>query len=148
MTSNRKTLSGGALLILIVLFIGLMLVVNVMFRGARVDLTQNNLYTLSSGTKEILAKLDEPINLYLFYSDKGSQNIPQLRTYATRVRELLEEMAARSNGNIHLQVIDRCRSRRTRIAPRPTVCRRFRSRPVARPCSSAWPVPIRPMASR
>src|SRR5690606_21949240 len=59
-----------------------------------------------SGTKEILAKLDEPINLYLFYSDKGSQNIPQLRTYATRVRELLEEMAARSNGNIHLQVID------------------------------------------
>lgn len=106
MTSNRKTLSGGALLILIVLFIGLMLVVNVLFRGARVDLTQNNLYTLSSGTKEILAKLDEPINLYLFYSDKGSQNIPQLRTYATRVRELLEEMAARSNGNIHLQVID------------------------------------------
>ena len=106
MTSNRKTLSGGALVILIVLFIGLMLVVNVLFRGARVDLTQNNLYTLSSGTKEILSKLDEPINLYLFYSDKGSQNVPQLRTYATRVRELLEEMAARSKGNIHLEVID------------------------------------------
>ncbi len=106
MTSNRKTLSGGALVILIVLFVGLMLVVNVLFRGARVDLTQNNLYTLSSGTKEILSKLDEPINLYLFYSDKGSQNVPQLRTYSTRVRELLEEMAARSNGNIHLEVID------------------------------------------
>lgn len=106
MTSNRKTLSGGALIILIVLFIGLMLVVNVLFRGARVDLTQNNLYTLSSGTQEILSKLDEPINLYLFYSDKGTQNIPQLRTYATRVRELLEEMVARSNGNIHLEVID------------------------------------------
>ncbi len=106
MTSNRKTLSGGALVILIVLFIGLMLVVNLLFRGARVDLTQNNLYTLSSGSKEILSKLDEPINLYLFYSDKGTQNIPQLRTYATRVRELLEEMAARSNGNIHLEVID------------------------------------------
>ena len=106
MTSNRKTLSGGALVILIVLFIGLMLVVNVLFRGARVDLTQNNLYTLSSGTKEILSKLDEPINLYLFYSDKGTQNLPQLRTYATRVREMLEEMAARSNGNLHLEVID------------------------------------------
>ena len=106
MTSNRKTLSGGALVILIVLFIGLMLVVNVLFRGARVDLTQNNLYTLSSGTKEILAKLDEPVNLYLFYSDKGTQNLPQLRTYATRVRELLEEMVARSNGNLHLEVID------------------------------------------
>ena len=106
MTFNRKTLSGGALVILIVLFIALMLVVNVLFRGARVDLTENNLYTLSSGSQEILAKLDEPINLYLFYSDKGTQNLPQLRTYATRVRELLEEMAARSHGNIHLEVID------------------------------------------
>ena len=106
MTFNRKTLSGGALAILIVLFIALMLVVNVLFRGARVDLTENNLYTLSSGSKEILAKLDEPVNLYLFYSDRGTQNLPQLRTYANRVRELLEEMAARSHGNIHLEVID------------------------------------------
>jgi ABC-type uncharacterized transport system involved in gliding motility auxiliary subunit len=106
MTAHRKTLSGGALVILIVLFVALMLVVNVLFRGVRVDLTENNLYTLSSGTQEILSKLDEPINLYLYYSDKGTQNIPQLRTYATRVRELLEEMAARSHGNIKLQVID------------------------------------------
>jgi ABC-type uncharacterized transport system involved in gliding motility auxiliary subunit len=106
MTANRKTLSGGALVILIVLFVALMLVVNVLFRGVRVDLTENNLYTLSSGTQEILSKLDEPINLYLYYSDKGTQSIPQLRTYATRVRELLEEMAARSHGNIKLQVID------------------------------------------
>jgi ABC-type uncharacterized transport system involved in gliding motility auxiliary subunit len=106
MTFNRKTLSGGALIVLIVLFVAVMLVVNVLFRGARVDLTQNNLYTLSSGTKEILSSIDEPINLYLFYSDKGTQNLPQLRTYAARVRELLEEMAARANGKIRLEVID------------------------------------------
>jgi ABC-type uncharacterized transport system involved in gliding motility auxiliary subunit len=106
MTFNRKTLSGGALIVLIVLFVALMLVANVLFRGARVDLTQNSLYTLSSGTKEILASLDEPINLYLFYSDKGTQNLPQLRTYSARVRELLEEMAARANGRIKLEVID------------------------------------------
>jgi len=106
MNFNRKTLSGGALIVLIVLFVALMLVINVLFRGARVDLTQNNLYTLSSGSKEILAAIDEPINLYLFYSDKGTQNLPQLRTYAQRVRELLEEMAGRANGNITLEVID------------------------------------------
>lgn len=106
MTFNRKTLSGGALIVLIVLFVALMLVVNVLFRGARVDLTENNLYTLSSGTKEILGSIDEPVNLYLFYSDKGTQNLPQLRTYSARVRELLEEMAARANGKIHLEVID------------------------------------------
>ncbi|WP_440223067.1 GldG family protein [Dokdonella sp. MW10] len=106
MTFNRKTLSGGALVVLIILFVALMLVVNVLFRGARLDLTQNNLYTLSSGTKEILASIDEPVNLYLFYSDKGTQGFPQLRTYAQRVRELLEEMAARAKGKINLEVID------------------------------------------
>jgi ABC-type uncharacterized transport system involved in gliding motility auxiliary subunit len=106
MTIHRKTLSGGALIVLIVLFVALMLVVNVLFRGARVDLTQNNLYTLSSGTKEILAAIDEPVNLTLFYSDKGTENIPQLRTYATRVREMLEEMAARAGGKLRVEVID------------------------------------------
>ncbi|MGH7749432.1 MAG: GldG family protein, partial [Candidatus Dormibacteria bacterium] len=44
--------------------------------------------------------------LYLFFSDKGSENLPQLRTYYTRVREMLEEMAARSRGKIRLEVID------------------------------------------
>ena len=43
MTSHRKTFTGGALAILIILFVALMLVVNVLFRGARVDLTENNL---------------------------------------------------------------------------------------------------------
>ena len=106
MTINRKTLSGGALVVLIVLFVALILVVNVLFRGARVDLTENNLYTLSPGTKEILSSIDEPVNLTLFYSDKGTQGIPQLRTYATRVREMLEEMAARAGGKIRLEVVD------------------------------------------
>ncbi len=106
MTFNRKTLSGGALFVLIVLFVALMLVVDVLFRGVRVDLTENNLHTLSGGTRDILASIDEPVNLYLFYSDKGTRDLPQLRTYAARVREMLEEMSARAGGKINLEVID------------------------------------------
>jgi ABC-type uncharacterized transport system involved in gliding motility auxiliary subunit len=106
MTFNRKALSGTALLVLAVLFVAVMLLVNVVFRGARADLTQSHLYTLSSGTKTILGSIDEPINLYLFYSDKGTQDIPQLRTYFTQVREMLAEMAARSGGKLKLEVID------------------------------------------
>ena len=34
-----------------------------MLSGARLDLTQNRLYTLSDGTEEILSEIDEPINL-------------------------------------------------------------------------------------
>jgi ABC-type uncharacterized transport system involved in gliding motility auxiliary subunit len=71
-----------------------------------VDLTHNHLYTLSDGTKNILKSIDEPINLYLFFSDKATQDLPQLRTYFTRVREMLEEMASRWGGKLRLEVID------------------------------------------
>jgi ABC-type uncharacterized transport system involved in gliding motility auxiliary subunit len=103
---NRKTLSGTALAVLAVLFVAVMLLVNVVFRGARADLTQNNLYTLSEGTKKIIGSIDEPINLYLYFSDKGTQDLPQLRTYYTRVREMLEEMSSRSGNKIKLSLID------------------------------------------
>src|SRR5512135_1987093 len=106
MTSNRKLLTGGALAVLAVLLVAVILVSNALFRGARLDLTQSHLYSLSTGTKKILASIDEPLHLYLFYSDKGTQNLPQLRTYAQRVREMLAEMAARAGGKIRLDVID------------------------------------------
>ena len=106
MPFNRKALSGTALVVLAVLFVAVMLLVNVAFRGARMDLTQNHLYTLSDGTKKIIGSIDEPINLYLYFSDKGTQDLPQLRTYYTRVREMLEEIASRSGGKIKLELID------------------------------------------
>jgi len=106
MPFNRKALSGTALVVLAVLFVAVMLLVNVAFRGARVDLTQNHLYTLSDGTKKIIGSIDEPINLYLYYSDRGTQDLPQLRTYYNRVREMLQEMSARSGGKIRLEIID------------------------------------------
>ena len=103
---NRRTLTGGSLALLGILFIAVLVIGNVVLRGARVDLTGNGLYTLSPGTKNILASIDEPINLYLYYSDRATQNIPLLRNYSVRVREMLEEMAAKSRGKLKLSVID------------------------------------------
>jgi ABC-type uncharacterized transport system involved in gliding motility auxiliary subunit len=106
MTHNRKFMTGGALAVLAVLFVAVILISNALFRGARLDLTQSHLYTLSQGTKNILVNIDEPVHLYLFFSDKATQDLPQLRTYATRVREMVQEMAARSGGKLKLDVID------------------------------------------
>ena len=106
MTIHRKALSGTALAVLAVLFVALMLLVNFAFRGARVDLTHNRLHTLSEGTTRILGSIEEPINLYLFYSDRATRDLPQLRTYFTRVREMLQEMESRAGGKLRLEVID------------------------------------------
>jgi ABC-type uncharacterized transport system involved in gliding motility auxiliary subunit len=107
MNAMTKRASGGlVLLLLAVLFIGATVISNLVLRGARLDLTANNEYTLSEGSKEILAGIDEPINLYFYFSDEASRDLAPIRTYAQRVRELLEEMSSRTGGKLKLSVID------------------------------------------
>lgn len=106
---NRRSATVGTLVLLGVVLVAVLLISNMLLRGARLDLTENRLYTLSEGTRQIVGNLDEPISLYYFFSDQVSASIPQgqqLRGYANRVRELLEEMAAKSGGKIQLRVID------------------------------------------
>jgi len=95
-----------ALPALALVFIALVALSSLMFRGARLDLTEHRQYTLSPGTVRILGRVPEPIKLELFYSEKAAQAQPQFRVFAQRVRELLEEVAARSNGKVSLQVVD------------------------------------------
>jgi ABC-type uncharacterized transport system involved in gliding motility auxiliary subunit len=101
-----RTRARLALLILAVGFVAFTALSNVLFAGWRVDLTENGLYSVSDGTREILASIDEPINLYLFFSDEASRELAPLRSYARRVRELLEELELRADGRLRLQVID------------------------------------------
>jgi ABC-type uncharacterized transport system involved in gliding motility auxiliary subunit len=106
---NRRSATLGTLVLLGILLLAVLLISNLLLRGVRLDLTENNLYTLSDGTVEIIRGLDEPVTLYYFFSDRVSADIPQaqgLRTYATRVRELLEELVAKSGGKLHLRVVD------------------------------------------
>ncbi len=103
---NRRTMTGTGLAILAVLLVALIALSNVLLRGLRVDLTENNQYTISSGTKGVLKKIDEPINLYFYYSEKTTREIFVLRNYAQRVREMLDEIVSKSNGKLKLQVID------------------------------------------
>lgn len=107
MNAMTKRASGGlVLLLLAVLFIGATVITNLVLRGARLDLTANSEYTLSEGSKEILGSIDEPINLYFYFSDEASRDLAPIRTYAQRVRELLEEMSSRTGGKLKLSVID------------------------------------------
>jgi len=105
-TAIRKTYGAGALAALAVLFIGVTILITFVLRGARIDLTESNLYSIAPGTQRIVSSLKEPVNLYFFFSQEASAESPQLRAYAQRVRELLEEMAQRSKGNLKLTVVD------------------------------------------
>ncbi len=74
--------------------------------GARVDMTENDLYTLSDAAKEVAANLAEPVELQFVYSRRLAADYPAIRSYGARVRELLSEIAARSDGNVIITEID------------------------------------------
>jgi ABC-type uncharacterized transport system involved in gliding motility auxiliary subunit len=95
-----------SLILVLVTFLLFTVVNNYLASGVRVDLTENNLYTVSDGTREIIGELEEPINLYFFFSGKVSQDLTSLRAYARRVQEMLEEYELIAGGNIRLTVID------------------------------------------
>jgi ABC-type uncharacterized transport system involved in gliding motility auxiliary subunit len=104
---QRTGFGIGGLLALAVLFLGVVMLANLALRGMRLDLTQNRLYTLSPGTRQVLGELKEPINLYFYFSrDAAAKQSPLIMPYAARVREFLEEVTARADGKIRLQVID------------------------------------------
>ncbi|MFC3193526.1 GldG family protein [Marinicella sediminis] len=77
-----------------------------LFSRLRVDLTENNLFTLNQGTKNILSNIDETIHLRLFYSDEATENIPLLRTYHRQVVDFLEELERYGDGKLKVTLID------------------------------------------
>ena len=103
---TQRRLNASSLLLVAIAFIAAVIVSNQLFRGWHFDLTENRLYTLSDGTKRILDDIDEPVNLYFYFSDKAAGNVPSLRDYANRVRDILEEFEGAADGNINLSIID------------------------------------------
>jgi ABC-2 type transport system permease protein len=99
----------GVIFVLIVTFSAISICQNI-GRNFKVDVTQQRLYTLSSGTKAILAKLNQPITMKLYYAKtaaiKGPDQIRYFNNYYEFVKSLLEEYVAASGGMIKLEIID------------------------------------------
>ena len=72
----------------------------------RLDLTQGKIYTLSDGTKNILKKLDSPVEIRFYYSAKEARMPSQFKTYARRVEDLLNEFKQASGGNVEIKKYD------------------------------------------
>ena len=88
------------------LAVGVNMLVDRLAPRARVDLTQQRLYTLSEGTLVTLRGLHDPITLRLFYSRRLGAAVPAYGSYAERVRAMLDEYVALSGGKIRLEVLD------------------------------------------
>lgn len=103
----KNTLSARlGLIVVALLFLGVIMLSNNLFRGVKLDLTENSIYTLSEGTRGVLSQLEEPVNLTLYFSFKVSEDYQSLRGYAVRVEELLAEFQEAAGGKLTIDVVD------------------------------------------
>lgn len=109
MSASNKNAAAGVttLLIIAVIFALNFLVGGVGFGNLRLDLTEDGLFTLSQGTKNILSRInvDEPVTIK-FYSTNDDRVMPNiLKPHARSIEDLLLEYEKQSNGSVSLEVI-------------------------------------------
>ena len=103
---SRRTYAWSALVLAVLLFAGFNIFVVNVFTSARLDLTQNGQFSLSDGTRRILADLKEPVTLKFYYSREVGARFASTESYSGRVRDLLGEYVALARGKIIYSEID------------------------------------------
>ncbi|NLB35409.1 MAG: GldG family protein [Elusimicrobia bacterium] len=87
------------------LLAGILVLVNLLLSGAviRMDLTSNNIYSLSAPSKKLMRSLDDPVIVKAFFSEKLPGQYRESKNY---LRDLLYEYRAYSKGRLSFNFID------------------------------------------
>ncbi len=105
-TIDRSRLAAVGLALSVVLFFAVNIFSYATFQALRLDMTEGKLFTLSEGTWNVLATIDEPIRLRLYYSKLLGERSPRHATYFERVRELADRYNEISGGKVILEVLN------------------------------------------
>jgi ABC-type uncharacterized transport system involved in gliding motility auxiliary subunit len=103
---RRLATSIVGVVAVLAILVGVNLVAEYRLAQAKLDLTQQRLYTLAPGTRKILADLKDPVTLRFYYSRTLGSRIPMYGAYADRISEMLREYASASGGKIRLEFYD------------------------------------------
>lgn len=103
MQVNRIVKVSNKLLLLIIAVVSLNIISSRLF--TRCDLTEGKVYSISEGSKNLLKKLKEPIEIK-FYFSRSLKTIPVIKTYGSRVEEVLLEYARYGKEKIKLEILD------------------------------------------
>ncbi|MFP4547606.1 MAG: GldG family protein [Fidelibacterota bacterium] len=89
----------------LVLIIAIIVIFNIALRSLffRIDLTKENVYSLSNSSKTVIKKLDDRMIAKVFFSENLPGQYANSRRY---LQDLLEEYQAYSKGNFHFEFIN------------------------------------------
>lgn len=105
-STDRGALALGVILLVLIFFFALNLLAGHLFRSARLDLTEDRLFTISEGTQQTLDLIEEPIILRYYRSEELDLLGPFYTGHANRVEDLLTEYVERSGGKLSLERYD------------------------------------------
>ena len=101
-----RTYTIGGIVLAVAAFVALNMFANQALTRFRLDLTEQRLFTLSEGTRNVIRAIDEPVTLRLYVSRSLASRLPSISGYVARVRDLLQEYEHAADGKIILTVID------------------------------------------
>ena len=108
--TDKQPLVGQSLFTVsgIVIIMVIVILVNVLMAhvNLRWDATENKLYSLTEGTHKILADLQYPVTLKLFYSQDAVNMPVGIKTYANRLQDVLAEYQHLSQGRLTVEIIN------------------------------------------
>ena len=90
----------------VTMFIAVNIISEKIFSNQHIDLTNNNIYTISEGTRITLKSLDEQIRIKLYYSEEQANGYPNMQAYAVRVKNLLKQYAKIAGEKIELEFVN------------------------------------------
>jgi ABC-type uncharacterized transport system involved in gliding motility auxiliary subunit len=105
LTRFWKVSSGLAgLIIFLVILVAINMIVG-QFR-LRKDLTEEKLYTLSDGTRNVLSKLDRDVTLMFFFNSSSPEIPAPLKDFARQVEDLLKEYEIAGGKHVTIEKYD------------------------------------------
>ena len=90
----------------LLLFLSFNFIINKINFNIGVDFTSTKTFTLSKGTKNVLANIQEPLQIEFIYSRELSKNIPIIQNYANQIEGLLSRYVDLAKGKINLEILD------------------------------------------
>ncbi len=92
----------------VLLALGVLITLNLVLRPMRirVDVTEDKLYTLSDGTKQLLGELGRDVTLKFYFSRSNDRLPVPMKNFASRCRDLLTEYESRSGGYLVVEEYD------------------------------------------
>jgi len=102
----RHTLAWSSIALALILLLSINLFASTTLRNAKADLTQQRLYTMSEGTRQMLRAIDEPISIRLYYSKRLGEAASNYGRFFERVRALLQQYRDISGGKVDVAIFD------------------------------------------